>query len=1064
MKTKLLLCAFLLCFFAPQITKAQFQFNTGNYGQTTTAIRGIGIGDFSTAGVTSTSARLHINNFFCNLPTGALNGLLFRTDGSNAVENRWQLYTGATNAALTEKFRLYVPASSDNVFLRSTVDGANMQFQTSVLGTGFTRMVITDGLDGFVGIGNSFTAPQSQLHLNDGPNATYYQVTNTATNVAQFTPATTEGLKLGIAANGAAEIRQQETNHIQFFTGNNHAPSGAITHGERMRIVGIENLNLHVANASTTYPVRVGNVGINVPEPSTMLQLGTGNVTNNGGYRDWMYIGAYVQNNSDNMYFGYNDNTGDAVINWGNNPTNDGTDRLVFNFTAIAGGGFQASGSPGLEASRWVTDGNRMFIGFGGDPNNAGQNPYSANPDPGNTVEINSSAFTSLAGTSGLRFTDLRSTSNTIANPGSGVLSVNTSGDVIYVPSPTGIGTCANPTVLGAGVHGAINLNNNNNFYFLGNGAGNAVNNVVIGKTCVTPVAKLDVLQSAGNASSIATKILSTDSDAHGLVVQTKASQNTIIVPPASYDGGTILRNRVTIGSNVGPFTGTNGIAGALLIVGNMGDGTNCLSNQWAIFSDSILKENVYELENSLEVVKNLRGVSFDWTESGIHSIGFIAQEVEDYLPEVVNTDDETGIKNIDYDRIIPIAVDAIKELDNSVWKQTGNSGTIDGVNFIGTTDNSPLNLRVNNQKAGRIDHNLNNTFLGYKSGNSNTSGVSNTAIGEKSLELNTYGEKNTAIGRNALGANVSGKKNTALGYAAFNNGASYENSTALGFSANITASDQVRIGNSSVGSIGGFSSWTNVSDSRFKKSVNEKVPGLDFITKLRPVTYQLDMNNIAKFLNTPDSLRSFDSESKKSAELQTGFIAQEVEKAANEIGYSFSGVDKPENENDYYGLRYAEFTVPLVKAVQELNEQNTELKKLVEEQQKQINEMRGDLTVCCNSDNLRSETTNNLLNGGTISVQQIEAIAQDLPLLSQNQPNPFSEKTVIRFYLPKGTKGASIKVFDNAGAVYRLFALTGEGPGIIEIEANSLAAGTYYYSLLLENNVIDTKTMMITK
>jgi trimeric autotransporter adhesin len=51
---------------------------------------------------------------------------------------------------------------------------------------------------------------------------------------------------------------------------------------------------------------------------------------------------------------------------------------------------------------------------------------------------------------------------------------------------------------------------------------------------------------------------------------------------------------------------------------------------------------------------------------------------------------------------------------------------------------------------------------------------------------------------------------------------------------------------------------------------------------------------------------------------LFTGFIAQEVEQAAKDAGYNFSGIDKPKNENDLYGLRYAEFVVPLVKAMQE--------------------------------------------------------------------------------------------------------------------------------------------------
>ncbi|MBK9336331.1 MAG: hypothetical protein IPM98_06985 [Lewinellaceae bacterium] len=52
-----------------------------------------------------------------------------------------------------------------------------------------------------------------------------------------------------------------------------------------------------------------------------------------------------------------------------------------------------------------------------------------------------------------------------------------------------------------------------------------------------------------------------------------------------------------------------------------------------------------------------------------------------------------------------------------------------------------------------------------------------------------------------------------------------------------------------------------------------------------------------------------------------SGFIAQEVEQAAARAGFAFSGVDKPQNdETTPYALRYAEFTVPLVKAVQELD------------------------------------------------------------------------------------------------------------------------------------------------
>jgi len=73
----------------------------------------------------------------------------------------------------------------------------------------------------------------------------------------------------------------------------------------------------------------------------------------------------------------------------------------------------------------------------------------------------------------------------------------------------------------------------------------------------------------------------------------------------------------------------------------------------------------------------------------------------------------------------------------------------------------------------------------------------------------------------------------------------------------------------------------------------------------------------------------------KKSNIRQTGFIAQEVEKVAKELGFDFSGVDIPENEDDYYGLRYAQFVVPLVKAVQEQQQMITQLQKENAELQK---------------------------------------------------------------------------------------------------------------------------------
>src|SRR5205823_5555382 len=142
-----------------------------------------------------------------------------------------------------------------------------------------------------------------------------------------------------------------------------------------------------------------------------------------------------------------------------------------------------------------------------------------------------------------------------------------------------------------------------------------------------------------------------------------------------------------------------------------------------------------------------------------------------------------------------------------------------------------------------------------------------------------------------------------------------------------------VRIGNSAVTSIRGYADWSNISDGRIKKNVKNNVPGLAFINKLHPITYNLDLE-AADRITQPPTPKTTDGKTitptqediaaRKAKEqvVYTGFVAQEVEQAAKELNYDFSGVDAAKNDKDLYGLRYAEFVVPLVKAVQELSKQ----------------------------------------------------------------------------------------------------------------------------------------------
>jgi hypothetical protein len=101
-------------------------------------------------------------------------------------------------------------------------------------------------------------------------------------------------------------------------------------------------------------------------------------------------------------------------------------------------------------------------------------------------------------------------------------------------------------------------------------------------------------------------------------------------------------------------------------------------------------------------------------------------------------------------------------------------------------------------------------------------------------------GDGNTALGAFALQSPDDGSYNTAVGYSSDVSLATATNATALGYNATAPASNYVRVGNTLVTSIFGAVNF-NTSDGRFKTNIQNKVPGLDFIMKLKPVTYHFE-------------------------------------------------------------------------------------------------------------------------------------------------------------------------------------------------------------------------------
>lgn len=267
----------------------------------------------------------------------------------------------------------------------------------------------------------------------------------------------------------------------------------------------------------------------------------------------------------------------------------------------------------------------------------------------------------------------------------------------------------------------------------------------------------------------------------------------------------------------------------------------------------------------------------------------------------------------------------------------TGSYNTAVGYVALDSNTSANGNSAFGNQALSTNRTGSNNTSMGYRSMLDNSTGSSNVAVGYHALQNNTTASGNVAIGVNTLTTNTTGYSNTAVGNSAGAASAIFYNTTALGAGAAPNSPNQVRLGNASVSVIGGYSNWSNFSDRRLKTNIQENVVGLEFIKKLRPVSYHYDMDAIARFDKTPDSLRLREAEAIKATEIQTGFIAQEVETAANEVGFNFHGVVKPYDANGTYALRYAEFVVPLVKAMQEQQ-------AIIEAQQKELDALRKEI------------------------------------------------------------------------------------------------------------------------
>ncbi len=390
-------------------------------------VQSLGIGNF-TSPANSPKAVLHVNSILLP-PSGTSQftaGQLFRTDGSSAITNTWSMFTGASAATSTEKGAIFTGSfnnlTPNDFCMRASTTGAgggDLVFYTQ---NNFERMRIKGSQgpqDGFIGVNRRF--PLSMIHIDGAapgpnPNSTFQAGWRIWMRVGVFSQWDSDGLFVGLKDEGVN--RKDAVIAWSDDPGSSNGP-------DYLRFI-------FTNNTGATVPDGGGPDGIEVGRWSPLKgYLGIGNFYNSLVSQDpaaRLEILPDPQAVPTKPTFRLTQVQQDPLL-----PANTGifTDM----YTSPSGDLIiLPRDNPQINSATLINK--NRFVGI-----NTGA--------PGNTVEINSNLVNATAGpggtgNSGLRFTDLNTSSATIANPGTGVLSVDANGDVIYVPGGTSSTTNAN--------------------------------------------------------------------------------------------------------------------------------------------------------------------------------------------------------------------------------------------------------------------------------------------------------------------------------------------------------------------------------------------------------------------------------------------------------------------------------------------------------------------------------------------------------------------------------------------------------------------------------------------
>ncbi len=198
---------------------------------------------------------------------------------------------------------------------------------------------------------------------------------------------------------------------------------------------------------------------------------------------------------------------------------------------------------------------------------------------------------------------------------------------------------------------------------------------------------------------------------------------------------------------------------------------------------------------------------------------------------------------------------------------------------------------------------------------------------------------------------------------------------------------------------------------------------------RIPELTEEARADMIAHGVNPDDYTKGYDNPVMKKTHF--GLIAQELKEIYPELVY--------EQQDGYLGINYTELIPVLMQAIKELNNK--------------VEELSSNDQVAARSMQMETDDVEDAVSAESL-----------VPSMSQNIPNPFSERTDIAITLPESVRKAILYIYDMTGKQLEQHEVAGRGETTMTIYADQMSNGMYIYALVADGKVITSRKMIVAK